>query len=156
MLNNSLFKFLFCPGLAIAMLSWQVFQTVPSNTKIQGINVCLQNHLWLCNPLPKFITSDLCALRSFRSASESHFIVPFQRGTTSLSQTFKLNVPSLWNDLPNSIPAVLQESAKKTLSSLFDPLTLALSIRIIFLNKNTHLSNIFVSYLFVVVLLLCN
>ncbi len=30
--------------------------------KIQGINVCLQNHLWLCTPLPKFITSDLCAL----------------------------------------------------------------------------------------------
>ncbi len=29
---------------------------------IQGINVCLQNHLWLCTPLPKFITSDLYAL----------------------------------------------------------------------------------------------
>ncbi len=26
------------------------------------INVCLQNHLWLCTPLPKFITSDLYAL----------------------------------------------------------------------------------------------
>ncbi len=25
--------------------------------KIQGINVCLQNHLWLRTPLPKFITS---------------------------------------------------------------------------------------------------
>ncbi len=30
--------------------------------KIQGINVCLQNHLWLCTSLPKFSTSDLCAL----------------------------------------------------------------------------------------------
>ncbi len=30
--------------------------------KIQGINVCLQNHLWLCTSLPKFNTSDLCAL----------------------------------------------------------------------------------------------
>ncbi len=28
----------------------------------QCINVCLQNHLWLCTSLPKFITSDLCAL----------------------------------------------------------------------------------------------
>ncbi len=33
--------------------------------KTQGINVCLQIH-WLCTPLPKFITSDLCASRSFR------------------------------------------------------------------------------------------
>ncbi len=41
--------------------------------------------------------------RSLRSASESHFIVPSRRGTKSLSQTFKLNVPSWWNDLPNSI-----------------------------------------------------
>ncbi len=30
--------------------------------KIQGINIYLQNHHWLCTPLPKFITSDLCAL----------------------------------------------------------------------------------------------
>ncbi len=30
--------------------------------KIQGINVCLQNHLWLCTPLPKFSSSDLYAL----------------------------------------------------------------------------------------------
>ncbi len=28
-----------------------------------------------------------------------------QRGTQSLSQTFTLNVPSWWNDPPNSIPA---------------------------------------------------
>ncbi len=25
-------------------------------------NVCLQNHHWLCTSLPKFGTSDLCAL----------------------------------------------------------------------------------------------
>ncbi len=31
MQHNSLFKFLFCPDLTIAMLSWQVFQPVPSN-----------------------------------------------------------------------------------------------------------------------------
>ncbi len=31
--------------------------------------------------------------------------MPSQRGTKSLSWTFKLNVPSWWNDLPNSIPA---------------------------------------------------
>ncbi len=43
--------------------------------------------------------------RSLRSAREHRFIVPSQRGTKSLSQTFKLNVPSWWNVLPNSIRA---------------------------------------------------
>ncbi len=43
--------------------------------------------------------------RSLRSASERHFIVPSQRGTKSLSQTFTLTVPIWWNDLPNSIQA---------------------------------------------------
>ncbi len=28
----------------------------------KSINVCLQNHLWLCTPLSKFSTSDLYAL----------------------------------------------------------------------------------------------
>ncbi len=31
MQHNSLFKFLFCPDLTIAMVSWQVFQPIPSN-----------------------------------------------------------------------------------------------------------------------------
>ncbi len=31
MQHNSLFRLLFCPHLTIAMLSWQVFQPVPSN-----------------------------------------------------------------------------------------------------------------------------
>jgi len=43
--------------------------------------------------------------RSLRSASECRFIVPSQRGTKSLSLTFTLNVPTWWNDLPNSIRA---------------------------------------------------
>ncbi len=43
--------------------------------------------------------------RRLHSASERRFIVPTQRGTKLLSQTFKLNVPSWWNDLHNSIPA---------------------------------------------------
>ncbi len=64
--------------------------------------------------------------RSLCSASERRFIVPSQIGTKSLSQTFKLTVPSWWNDLPNSILSHLQESAKNTsIPSLFDPLTLA-------------------------------
>ncbi len=41
--------------------------------------------------------------RSLRSVSKRRFIVPSQRGTKSLSQTFSLTVPSWWNDLPNSI-----------------------------------------------------
>ncbi len=43
--------------------------------------------------------------RSLRSASERRIIVPSQRGTKSLSQTFSLTVPTWWNDLPNSIRA---------------------------------------------------
>ncbi len=43
--------------------------------------------------------------RSLRSANERRFTLPSQRGTKSLSLTFKLNLPSWWNDLPNSIPA---------------------------------------------------
>ncbi len=75
--------------------------------------------------------------RSLHSASEQHIIVPSQRGTKSLSLTFTLTVPSLWNELPNSIRAaeslaIFKKTAKNTsLQSLFDPLTLALSILIL-------------------------
>ncbi len=54
--------------------------------------------LYLNSLLQNYVPS-----RSLLSASESHFIAPSQRGTNSLSLTFKLNVPSWWNDLPNSI-----------------------------------------------------
>ncbi len=86
--------------------------------------------------------------RSLRSASDAQSLYcASQRGTKSLSQTFKLTVPSWWNDLPNSIQAAsshLQESAKNTSPpSLFDPLTLALSILILFFKKtNTSFSKL--------------
>ncbi len=71
--------------------------------------------------------------RSLRSASERRITVPSQRDTKSLSQTLSLTVPIWWNDLelnPSSwILTHLQETAKNTsLPSLFDALTLALSI----------------------------
>ncbi len=73
--------------------------------------------------------------RSLRSASERRIIVPSQRDTKSLSQTFSLTVPIWWNDLPNSsswILSHLQEMTKNTsVPSLFDPLTLALYILIL-------------------------
>ncbi len=73
---------------------------------------------------------------SLRSVSECHFIVPSQRGTKSLSQTFKINVPSWWIETCPTQSDHLQESAKNTsLSSLLEPLTLELSILIIFLIK---------------------
>ncbi len=56
--------------------------------------------LYLDSVLQTYVPS-----RSLRSASERHFIVPSQRGTNSLSQTFSLTVPSRWNDLTNSIRA---------------------------------------------------
>ncbi len=79
--------------------------------------------------------------RSLRSASEQRIIVPSQSGTKSLSQTFLLTVPIWWNDLPNSVRAAeslpifknRQKKKKNTsLPSVFDPLTLALSILILF------------------------
>ncbi len=85
-------------------------------------------HLYLNSLLQTYMPS-----RSLHSASERQITVPSQRGTKSLSQTFSLTVPIWWNDLPNSIRVAeslhLQETAKNTsLPSLFDPLTLALSI----------------------------
>uniref|UniRef100_A0A8C2IWA8 Reverse transcriptase domain-containing protein n=1 Tax=Cyprinus carpio TaxID=7962 RepID=A0A8C2IWA8_CYPCA len=41
--------------------------------------------------------------RSLRSASEQRLVVPSQRGSKSLSQTFSWTAPSWWNDLPISI-----------------------------------------------------
>ncbi len=64
------------------------------------------------------------------------YIIPSQRGTQSLSLTFTLNVPSRWNDLPNSVLNHLQNQLKIYLPSLFDALTIALSILIIFLKNN--------------------
>ncbi len=56
--------------------------------------------------IPSWWSDDSCSHLSFQhSASEWRITVPSQRGTKSLSQTFKLNVPSWWNDLPNSIRA---------------------------------------------------
>ncbi len=37
---------------------------IAARIKFKAINVCLQNHLWLSTPLPKFITSDLYALEA--------------------------------------------------------------------------------------------
>ncbi len=76
--------------------------------------------------------------RSLRSASERHITVPSQKGTKSLSQTFSLTVPIWWNDLPNSIRAaesltIFKKRLKTHLCHLiFYPLTLALSILILF------------------------
>ncbi len=56
---------------------------------------------------------------SLRSVSECHFIVPSQRGTKSLSQTFKINVPSWWIETCPTQSDHLQESAKKHISFIF-------------------------------------
>ncbi len=87
--------------------------------------------------------------RSLRSASERRIIVPSQRGTKSLSLTFSLTVPSWWPAQLNPSSWVLrhlQETAKNTsIPSLFEPLTLLLSILILFylsvfflFKKNPH------------------
>ncbi len=54
--------------------------------------------------------------RSLRSASERRLVVPSQRGTKSLSQTFSWTVPSWWNDLPISIRVFshFQKTSKDT------------------------------------------
>ncbi len=89
---------------------------------------------------PRYLNSVLQAYVPFkilRSASEWRFIVPSQRGTKSLSLTFincslLVKLPAQFNP-SSSILSYLQETAKITsLPSLFDPLTLALSIIILF------------------------
>ncbi len=109
MLHNSLFKLLFCPGWTIAMLSWQVFQTVLYNCTTCIHNAALRllfNEPKRMHVTPLFINLhwlQIAACIKFKALMFAYFIVPSQRGTKSLSQTFKLNVPSWWNDLPNSI-----------------------------------------------------
>ncbi len=77
--------------------------------------------------------------RSLRSACR--FIVPSQRDTKSLSQTFSLNVPCWWNDLPNSIRAAESLAIfKNCQKTLFDSPTLALSILNLFLKKISYLT----------------
>ncbi len=89
--------------------------------------------------------------RSLCSASERCIILPSQRGTKSLSQTFSLNVPPGGMTCPTQSEQLnpLPETAKNTsLPSLLDPLTLVLYILIIFYlsvffllkinNKKTH------------------
>ncbi len=90
----------------------------------------------LCTPLPKFTT--YVRSRSLCSASENCIKVPAQRCTQSLSQSFTVNVPSWWNDLPSSIQ-VLQEFFKKTFQEtakdtfyLFTLAPIALSILFLF------------------------
>ncbi len=75
--------------------------------------------------------------RSLRSASERRLVVPSQRGTKSLSQTFSWTVPSWWNDLPISIRTAESLAIfKKHLKTSFLPapdqliLTLTYSIKI--------------------------
>ncbi len=125
------------------------------NVNNKKLNVCLQSHHWLCTPLPKLITSDLCALGKLAFCKwTTHYCSP-QRGTKSLSQTFTLTVPSWWNDLPNSIRAAESSSriGWKHISSIFiwpsvhflysshkaHSLTLALSNLIIFFTKKCTL-----------------
>ncbi len=81
--------------------------------KIQDTNVCLQNHPWLCTPLPKFTTSDLCCYALLCHPKEG-----------PLSQTLTLTVPSWLNDLSNSIRAAA--IFKKRLKTHFFQLYLTL------------------------------
>ncbi len=97
----------------------------------------------ILNPLfPVYVPS-----RSLCSTCERCFIVSSHRGTKSLSQTFKWNVRSWWNDLPNSIRAAKSLAIfTNSLPSLFDPLTLARSIIILFLKNSNPIA--FLIYLF--------
>ncbi len=110
--------------------------------KIQGINVCLQNHLWLCTSLPKFSTSDLlyvpleaCVLQ----VNDALLFIPKRHKITFTDFYIKCSLLVEWPaqlNLSRWVLSHLQESATNTtLPSLFDPLTLALSILILFMKK---------------------
>ncbi len=48
---------------------------IAARIKFKALMFAYKTSLWLCTPLPKFITSDLCASRSLLSVSERRFIV---------------------------------------------------------------------------------
>ncbi len=84
--------------------------------------------LYLNSLLQTYVPSSLLQTyvpsKSLHSASEQRIIVPSQRGTKSLSQTFSLVVPSWWNDPPNSIRAaeslaIFKKRLKTHLSHLY-------------------------------------
>ncbi len=91
--------------------------------------------------------------RSLRSTSEHHFIVRSQRGTKSLSQTFKLNVPSWWNDLLRAaVSLAIFKNRLKHISSIFiwpSNASTLYSNSILKKKTNSSFSNLFVFYLFV-------
>ncbi len=90
------------------------------------LNSLLQTYV----PLEAYVLQVNNALLSHPKEAQNHF-----HGL--------LTVPSWWNDLPNSIPAaeywaIFKNRLKTPLPSLFDPLTLALSILILFFKKDLH------------------
>ncbi len=95
--------------------------------------------------LPKFITSEwttlYCAIPKRHKITFTDFYIKF---------SLLVEWPAQLNQ-SNWVLSHLQEPAKNTsLPSLFDPLTLALSILNLFFKKNnTSFSNLFVFYLFV-------
>ncbi len=130
--HNSLSKLLFSPDWTIVMLSWRAFPHVLSSlcnwSRMQQPEWSLMNLFIRLHWLPiaariKFkvlmfayktttgaapiylnlLVQTYAPSRSLRSASERSLVVPSQRGTKSLSQTFSWTVPSWWNDLPISI-----------------------------------------------------
>ncbi len=118
MQHNSLFRLLFCPDLTIAMLllaglpassikPLQLIQNAaarlifnePKRTHVTPLFINLH---WL--PIAARIKfKALMFAYKTTSGSVPLYLNPSQRGTKSLSQAFKLNVPSRWNDLLNSI-----------------------------------------------------
>ncbi len=108
--------------------------------KIQGINVWLQNHHWLWTPLTKFITSDLCALLklAFCKWMSLYCAIPKRHKITFTDFFIKCSLLVEWPAQLSWVLSHLQESPKNTyLPSLFDPLTLALSILILFYKIKT-------------------
>ncbi len=94
----------------------------------------------LLHPLSKLITQTYVPSKSLRSASECRFIVHPKEAKNLFHKLFiKCSLLVEWPAQLNPSSWVLrhlQESAKNTsLPSLFDPLTLALSILILFLKK---------------------
>ncbi len=89
-----------------------------ANTPLQWNTPTRYKDLWTSGPWGNSVPS-----RNFHSASERRFIVPSQRGTKSLSQTFSLTVPIWWNNLPNSIRAAeslpIFKNRLKHISSIF-------------------------------------
>ncbi len=80
--------------------------TITARIKFKALLFAYRTPLWLCTPLPKFITSDIYALKSLEACvlqvNDALLYHP-KEAQNPFHGLFPFTVPIWWNDLLNSI-----------------------------------------------------